>query len=70
MKYIECKLPVEVKIGEAEWVEQYLPARLVYSEANEAYAKANAENGEYSIVEYEPEPTADDVLNALLGVTE
>lgn len=48
---------------------------LEYSEANEEVAKKEAYNGEYTI-EYDglPEPqvqpTTDDILNALLGVTE
>ena len=43
-----------------------------YSETNEEIAKAEAYNGEYTIEDDgqpEPEPTADDILNALLGVT-
>ena len=44
-----------------------------YSETNEEIAKAEAYNGEYTIEDDgQPEPelmeTADDVLNALLGV--
>lgn len=45
-----------------------------WNEANEEIAKAEADNGEYEIVDDgQPEPeapvTTDDVLNALLGVT-
>lgn len=45
-----------------------------WSEANEEIAKAEADDGEYTIVDDgQPEPeaveTTDDVLNALLGVT-
>ena len=46
-----------------------------YSEANEEIAKAEAYNGEYTIEDDgQPEPeqplTTDDILNALLGVSE
>ena len=45
-----------------------------WNEINEEIAKAEAYNGEYTIVDDgQPEPdtaSADDVLNALLGVTE
>lgn len=44
-----------------------------WSEANEEIAKAEAYNGEYTIEEIEVpvpviEPTADEILNAMLGV--
>ena len=46
-----------------------------YSEANKEIAKAEAYNGEYTIEDDgQPEPeqslTTDDILNALLGVSE
>ena len=45
-----------------------------YSEANEEIAKREAYNGEYTIEDDgQPEPdtvTTDDILNALLGVSE
>lgn len=52
-----------------------LSKELPYSTEAEEIAKAEAYNGEYTveddgITEDETEPTADDVLNALLGVTE
>lgn len=47
---------------------------LSWSESNEEVAKREAYNGEYTIVddgkpEPEIQPTTDDVLNVLLGVT-
>lgn len=45
---------------------------LGWSEANEEIAKHEAYNGEYSVEEIEvppvAEPTADEILNAMLGV--
>lgn len=46
-----------------------------WNEANEEIAKREADNGEYTIEDDgqpEPvaEPTTDDILNAMLGVTE
>lgn len=50
------------------------PVEMGWNETNEEIAKKEAHNGEYTIeddgVETETEPTTDDVLNALLGVTE
>lgn len=48
---------------------------LGWNETNEETAKREAYNGEYTIeddgqLEPEVQPTTDDVLNALLGVTE
>lgn len=53
--------------------EKLFPVELPWSEVNEEIAKAEADNGEYEIVDDgQPEPeaavTTDDVLNALLGV--
>ena len=49
-------------------------AEVDFSEANEEIVKVEAYNGEYTVVDDgQPEPdtsTTDDVLNALLGVTE
>lgn len=49
--------------------------KLSWSEANEDIAKAEANNGEYTIDDDgQPkpvaEPTTEDILNAMLGVTE
>ena len=49
------------------------PVEMTWSEANEEIAKAEAYNGEYEIFDDgqpEPveEPTADEILNAMLGV--
>ena len=49
------------------------PVKMGWNEANEEIAKQEADNGEYTIEDDgqpDPvaEPTADDVLNALLGV--
>lgn len=54
--------------------EEFLDKSLPYSDEALEIAKKEAYNGEYTIVDEEqPEPdttTTDDVLNALLGVTE
>lgn len=52
-----------------------LDKEMGFSEENEQIAKREAYNGEYTIVddgqpELVYEPTTDEVLNALLGVTE
>ena len=65
MKIIKYKLPV----GESLYAVE-----MTWSEANEEIAKREAYNGEYTIEDDgQPQPeateTTDDVLNALLGVT-
>lgn len=55
------------------WVDNLIGKRMPYTEANEEIAKAEAYNGEYEIFDDgqpEPvaEPTADEILNAMLGV--
>lgn len=77
MKNIKYNLCSRVNLGTEEQPkieENLFPVTMPYSEANEAIAKAEAYNGEYTIEDDgEPEPdttTTDDVLNALLGVTE
>lgn len=75
IKYLVCK---EVNYGteESPKIEQiFTKIERSWTEANEEVAKANAYNGEYTIEddgqpEPEAQPTTDDVLNALLGVTE
>ena len=68
------------EIETEEQVECLVDVERPYSKANEAIAKAEAHNGEYTIEDDgqpEPEPTAADriaeleaTINALLGVTE
>lgn len=77
MKIIEYKLFNILNCG-TENEPDYRPLfyaikTMPWSEANEEIAKKEAYNGEYTIEDDgrpEPtaEPTADDVLNALLGV--
>lgn len=60
---------LKYKLGEAQ-----IGITMTWSEANEEIAKAEAYNGEYTIEDDgqpEPvaEPTTDDVINTLLGVT-
>ena len=79
MKIIKYKfLSCEVNHGTDEnpvMKQVFLEKLIGYSEANEEIAKKEAYNGEYTIVDDgQPEPeaveTTDDVLNALLGVSE
>lgn len=71
-------LSAEINHGTEEnpRVEQiFLEKSMGWNEANEEIAKREAYNGEYTIEddgqpEPEAQPTTDDVLNALLGVTE
>ena len=78
MKVLKYRLMTEVNHGTEEQpdIQQiFSGVSLGWSEANEEIAKREAYNGEYTIEddgEPEPtqEPTADDVLNALLGVSE
>lgn len=77
MKQIKYKfLSAEINHGTEENpnIKQiFLDKSMTYSEANEEIAKKEAHNGEYTIEDDgqpEPtvEPTADDILNAMLGV--
>ena len=78
MKVLKYRLMTEVNHGTEEQpdIRQiFADVSLGWSEANEEIAKREAYNGEYTIEddgEPEPtqEPTTDDVLNALLGVSE
>ena len=78
MKIIKYNLCTLVNYGTEEepQIEEVLSAvEMGWNEANEEIAKREAYNGEYTIEddgepEPEVEPTADDVLNALLGVAE
>jgi hypothetical protein len=71
-KFLSC----EVNHGTEENpnIEQiFFVKSMPWSEANEEFAKCEAYNGEYAIEDDgqpEPvvEPTADDILNAMLGV--
>lgn len=78
MKYIVYKIKGYTSVYDPETEEVkdtpiLSKVEMPWSEANEEIAKAEAYNGEYEIYDDgqpEPvaEPTADDVLNALLGV--
>ena len=78
MKVIKYQLMTEVNHGTEEQpdIQQiFSDVSLGWSEANEELAKREAYNGEYTIeddgeLEPEPEPSTDEVLNALLGVSE
>lgn len=78
MKVLKYRLMTEANNGTEEQpdIQQiFSDVSLGWSEANEETAKREAYNGEYTIEddgEPEPtqEPTTDDVLNALLGVSE
>ena len=78
MKVLQYNLCTQVNHGteEAPLFEDVLsPVEMTWSEANEEIAKKEAHIGEYTISDDgTPDPvageTADDVLNALLGVTE
>lgn len=72
-RFLSC----EVKHGtvESPEIEQiFIDKSVGWNETNEETAKKEAYNGEYTIEDDgQPEPdtaTTDDVLNALLGVTE
>ena len=76
MKVLKYRLMTEVNYGTEEQpdIQQtFSDVSLGWSEANEEIAKAEAYNGEVTvedIPDIETEPTTDDVLNALLGVSE
>ena len=78
MKVLKYRLMTEVNHGTDEQpdIQQiFSDVSLGWSEANEEIAKREAYNGEYEIVDDgepdpEPEPSTDEVLNALLGVSE
>ena len=76
MKVLKYRLMTEVNYGTEEQpdIQQtFSDVSLGWSEANEEIAKAEAYNGEVTvedIQDIETEPTTDDVLNALLGVSE
>lgn len=78
MKWIKYRLCTEANCGTEEQpdIQQtFSDVSLGWSEANEETAKREAYNGEYTIEddgepEHTQEPTTDDVLNALLGVSE
>lgn len=74
IKYIRC---VKVDYGTAEEpniVDEFYSVSMGWGKINEEIAKKEAYNGEYTIEDDgQPEQdttTADDILNALLGVTE
>lgn len=54
-----------------EWENNLFLKNIPYSEANEEIAKQEAYNGKYETEDDgqpEPEPTTEEILNALLGV--
>lgn len=77
MKILKYNLCTKVNHGTEEepQIEEILsPVEMGWNEANEEIAKREAYNGEYTIEDDgqpEPaaEPTTDDILNALLGVS-
>ena len=78
MKVLKYRLMTEVNHGTEEQPDiqkTFSGVSLGWSEANEEIAKREAYNGEYTIEddgepEPETEPSTDEVLNALLGVSE
>ena len=78
MKWIKFTRIDKYNIGteaEPEWAEISNDVMLSYCEYNEEIAKKEAYNGEYTIEDDgqpEPvvEPTTDEILNAMLGVSE
>lgn len=78
MKVLKYRLMTEVNNGTEEQpdIQQIFSAvTLGWNESNEELAKREAYNGEYTIEddgepEPEQEPSTDEVLNALLGVSE
>lgn len=76
MKILKYKLCTYVNHGTEEkpQIEEIIyPVTLGWNEVNEEIAKREAYNSEYEIVddgqpEPEYEPTAEEILNALLGV--
>ena len=78
MKVLKYRLMTEVNHGTEEQpdIQQiFSDVCLGWSESNEEIAKREAYNGEYTVEDDgEPDPTqdptTDDVLNALLGVSE
>ena len=78
MKILKYNIYDRVNHGTEEspvWKDILTPVKMGWNEENEEIAKREAYNGEYTIEEdgqAEPESveTADDVLNALLGVRE
>lgn len=73
IKYVRCK---RINRGTEEtpvWEEVFRKCEMGWNEANEEIAKKEAYNGEYTIEDDgqdEPvvEPTADEILNTMLGV--
>lgn len=67
---IQGKTLIANEEGKVEEVDVLIPADIPWSEENEARAKRESHNGEYTIEDDgQPEPeTTDDVLNAMLGV--
>ena len=75
IKYNLCTKINHGTVEEPQIDETFYPITMTWNETNEETAKREAYNGEYEIVDDgqpEPviEPTTDEILNAMLGVTE
>ena len=78
MKILKYNLCTKVNHGtedEPKIEETLFPVIMGWNEANEEIAKREAHNAEYTIEDAgrptpEAEPTTDNILNAMLGVTE
>lgn len=75
IKYMLCERVNRGTEEDPKYEDILYGKKLPYSEANLELAKAEAHNGEYEIYDDgQPEPevveTTDEVLNALLGVTD
>lgn len=78
MEWIKYFINNPVNKGTAEspiWEDNLFAKSIPFSESNEEIAKMEAYNGEYTIEDDgqpDPvaEPTTDEILNAMLGVTE
>lgn len=78
MLWIRYKLNVPINVGTVDkpiMVDNLIDKALSHSDGNLKIAEREAYNGKYTIEddgqpETEKEATTDDVLNALLGVTE
>lgn len=77
MKKLKYNLCTKINNGTEEspvWEEILTSVEMGWNESNEEIAKREAHNGEYTIEDDgqpEPvvEPTTDEILNAMLGVT-
>lgn len=76
MKYIKYQINNRANVGTEDspiWIDNLFRKSIIYSEINEEIAKKEAYNGKYTIEddgEPDPaeEPTAEEILNAMIGV--